>query len=115
MIGEQELIRQVQGLTITELRFCVERGWIEPSAGATGAGYLEIDVARVRLIRELRHDLAIDDEAIPLLLSLMDRVHGLRRELRVVTEAVAELPEPMRERVALAVQRRLGGEDASDQ
>ncbi len=111
MISEQELIRQVQGLTITELRFCVEHGWVSPSAGAAGTGYLEIDVARFRLIRELRHDLAIDDEAIPLLLSLMDRVHSLRRELRVITEAVAELPEPMREQVAIAVERRLGADD----
>lgn len=114
MISEQELIRQIQGLTITEFRLCIERGWVAPSAGSAGAGYLEIDVARVRLIRELRHDLAIDDEAIPLLLSLMDRVHSLRRELRVVAEAVADLPEPMRERVATTVERRLGAEDSSD-
>jgi chaperone modulatory protein CbpM len=114
MITEQELIRQVQGLTVTELRFCVEHGWVAPSAGATGSGFLEIDVARVRLIRELRHDLAIDDEAIPLLLSLMDRVHSLRRELRVVTEAVAELPEDMREQVATAVERRLGADPPED-
>ena len=114
MISEQELIQRIHGLTVTEFRFCVENGWVAPSAGSMGSGYLEIDVARVRLIRELRHDLAIDDEAIPLLLSLMDRVHGLRRELRVIMEAVAELPEPMRERVASAVERRLGAEDSGD-
>lgn len=112
MISERELIRQVQGLTVTELRFCIEHGWVSPSAGTAGAGYLEIDVARIRLIRELRHDLAIDDEAIPLLLSLMDRVHSLRRDLRIVTEAVAELPEPVRERVATAVERRLAAQDS---
>jgi chaperone modulatory protein CbpM len=114
MISEQELIRQVQGLTVTELRLCVERGWVAPSAGEAGAGYLEIDVARVRLIRELRHDLAIDDEAIPLLLSLMDRVHSLRHELRVLAEAVAELPAPMRDQVAAAVEARLSAANTED-
>jgi chaperone modulatory protein CbpM len=114
MISERDLIRRIEGLTVTELHYCIERGWVAPSAGAAGTGYLEIDVARVRLIRELRHDLALDDEVIPLLLSLMDRVHGLRRELRVLAEAVAELPEPMRERVAAAVEARLGGETSPD-
>lgn len=111
MISESELLRRIEGLTVTELRLCVERGWLRPSAATRGASYLEIDVARMRLIREMRHELEIDDEAIPLLLSLVDRVHSLRRELRLLAEAVGELPDEMRQRVADALARRL---DAAD-
>jgi chaperone modulatory protein CbpM len=39
-------------------------------------------MARAQLIQDLRRDLGVNDEAIPIILDLIDQVHGLRRLLR---------------------------------
>jgi chaperone modulatory protein CbpM len=60
------------------------------------------------MIIEFRRDLAIDDEAMPVVLDLIDRLHAARGHLRAVIEAVAALPESQRDMVL----RRLAGEIA---
>jgi chaperone modulatory protein CbpM len=65
---------------------------------------LDIDVARARLIRDLA-DIGVNDEGIPVILNLVDQMHGLRRALHEVLSAVraraetgpgAMLPRPSR-------------------
>ena len=51
------------------------------------------DVARVRLIAELRNDLGVNEDAIPVVLRLLDQVYGLRRALAELNEAIQTLPE----------------------
>ena len=70
-----------------ELAAWVSAGWVQPARQGSGWIYREIDLARVRLIQEIRHDFGIDDDALPLILSLIDQIYGLRRELRQVCAA----------------------------
>ena len=49
--------------------------------------------ARIRMILDFHRDLAIDDEAMPVVLDLLDRLHAARAQLRDVLLGVAELPE----------------------
>jgi chaperone modulatory protein CbpM len=56
-------------------------------------------VARVRLVRELRQEMALDDEAMLLVLNLLDRMHGVRAQLRRLADAVALQPEEVRRAV----------------
>ena len=74
----------------------IERRWVLPS-GPEGA-YLfdEADVARVRLIAELRRDLEVGEEAMPLVLRLLDQIYTLRRALNELQEAVKDLPDDAR-------------------
>jgi len=81
VISWDELVR-LCGCSHDELSRFVDEHWIEPE----GDGFVEVDVARVQLILELRRDLAIDDEAMPVVLSLLDQVYMLRRQLRAVCE-----------------------------
>jgi chaperone modulatory protein CbpM len=81
VISWDELVR-LSGCSHDELTCFVAENWVEPE----GDAFAEVDVARVRLILELRHDLAIDDEAMPLVLSLLDQVYALRRQLRAVCD-----------------------------
>ncbi len=46
----------------------------------------------------------INDEAVPVVLDLMDQIYGLRRELRRVLDIVDQPPEPERSRIREAVQ-----------
>ena len=44
----------------------------------------EIDVERVRLILDLRDAMAVNEEALPVVLSLLDQLYDLRRRLRAM-------------------------------
>jgi chaperone modulatory protein CbpM len=68
--------------------------------------FTEADRARLRMIVEFTHDLAIEEETMPVVLDLVDRLHAARAQLRTLADAVAELPQPHR----AAVLRRLTGE-----
>lgn len=64
----------------------IAAGWLRPGGDASGREFSDIDLARARLIAELRGDLGLNDEAIPVVLDLIDQVHGLRRLARALIE-----------------------------
>lgn len=49
-----------------------------------GPAFTEMDVARVGLILELRDELDLGEAALPVVLSLLDQLYALRRELAVL-------------------------------
>jgi chaperone modulatory protein CbpM len=59
----------------------IEAGWILPDQSSSSA-LSEIDLARARLIHDLKHGLGVNDEGIPVILDLVDQLHGLRRLMR---------------------------------
>jgi chaperone modulatory protein CbpM len=68
----------------------IEAGWLGPHCKS--GEFLDIDVARARLIRDLT-DIGVNDEGIPVILNLVDQLHGLRRALHEVLSAVRAQPE----------------------
>jgi chaperone modulatory protein CbpM len=104
MISFETVIGLVEGLEAEELRRWISEHWVRPESGTQGYLFAEVDVARVRLIRELRHELAIDEEAMPVVLQLLDQVYSLRRRLRVMIEAIDAQPEEIR----AALRARIG-------
>ena len=65
--------------------------------------FREVDIARVELILEIRHEFAIDDEAVPVVLDLLDQVYGLRRQLRRLCDALESQPDEVREAIRRAL------------
>jgi chaperone modulatory protein CbpM len=59
----------------------VEAGWLIPQQNAEGPRFSDVDLARARLIRDLQ-ELGVNDDSIPIVLALVDQVHGLRFALR---------------------------------
>jgi len=86
----------------TDLRRWVRQGWVSPARRGTRLQYDEIDVARVRLLAELRHDMAFDEETVPVLLAMIDRMHGMRRRLRTLARAIDREPDEVRLRIRAA-------------
>lgn len=103
---ETAVVTEIRRITLTELRLWVQEGWVRPAAGAAGPVFDEMDIARLRLVCDLRADLSLPDDAVSMLLSLIDQVHGLRRELRCLAEAVEAQPEPVRRAVIAAYRDR---------
>jgi chaperone modulatory protein CbpM len=92
MIALEALLRQVRGLDAVELGQWIEARWVRPERVASGYVFHEIDVARVHLIVELRHELLVDAEAMPVILNLLDQVYALRHRLKSVAAAIETLP-----------------------
>ena len=84
----------------TELTAWIERGWVQPEPeDADQWVFHDIDVARVQLIHDLRRDLEVSEESVPLVLSLLDQVYELRWRLRTVLHAIKAQPQPVQEAV----------------
>jgi len=104
-ITEDQVLLRVRYITANRLRAWVERGWVTPLKGEAGDEYDEIDVARIDLIRQLRDDLAIEPDTVPVLLSMMDQVYSLRRELRCVMRAIDSQPENVRTVIVTEIEK----------
>jgi chaperone modulatory protein CbpM len=89
----------------TELSIWIERGWVQPEEADAGWEFREIDVARVRLIRDLRHDMDVGEDAVPMVLSLLDQIYDLRGTLRDLLRVVQQQPEPVRTTLLAALRR----------
>ncbi len=88
-----------------DLVLWVERRWVLPVQQDGDLVFSEADIARVQMILDLRRDLGIDDEAMPVVLDLLDKLYGVRRQMRELLSAVGELPEAQRD----MLMRRIGG------
>jgi len=87
----------------TSLETWVTAGWLVPRRDQEAADFSEADLARACLIRDLQHDMGVNEEAVPIILDLIDQVHGLRRMLRHVATAVCVQPDDMRGRIAAEI------------
>ena len=88
----------------------VESECVRPEGEGGGYQFRQIDVARLRLIRELDLDLAVDRDAIPVVMGLLDQLYDLRRRVRALTEALAAEDEAVRRKVLARYRARLAGD-----
>jgi chaperone modulatory protein CbpM len=66
----------------------IEAGWLMPRHNGKGSSFTEIDLARAHLIRDLQV-MGVNEEAMPIILDLVDQMHGLRRTVRALLSEVA--------------------------
>jgi chaperone modulatory protein CbpM len=85
MIDRQQFLARAH-LEIETLEVWIREEWLIPQRSEAGEHFSDADVARARLINDLRHDIGVNDEAIPVVLNLIDQIHGLRRTLRALLE-----------------------------
>jgi chaperone modulatory protein CbpM len=114
MIALEELLDRFAGLDRRELTRWVENRWILPERRGTTWIFHEIDVARVELIIEVRREFAIDDEAVALMLGLLDQVYDLRRQLGRLCDALAAQPPEIQAAVKRALPRPLDEADQTE-
>jgi len=88
-----------------ELGGWIARGWVRPETGEAGWEFTAIDVARVRLIHDLRRQMDVAEDTLPLVLSLLDQVYDLRVRLRDVLSAVECQPPEVRALLGAALER----------
>ena len=63
----------------------IAAGWLLPQAFEESR-LSEIDLARAHLIHDLQSTFGVNDEGIPLILDLIDQLHGVRQAMRELLE-----------------------------
>lgn len=83
----------------------IEQRWVLPVEEEGEMLFDDIDRARIQLIVELRRDLEVNEEAIPVVLRLLDQVYGLRRTLDELRQAIMSLSEDARAELEAQLKR----------
>lgn len=81
-----------------ELLHWVEEGWLVPERRDPDGEptFSDLDIARAQLIRDLRYDLAVEEDTMPLVLSLLDQLYHLRHQVDRLADAIQTQPAAVR-------------------
>ena len=104
MLTERDVVQRVQHLTVTRLRVWVAQGWIKP-ADRAAQSYSEADLARAALICDLEDELGFAEDDVPVLLNLIDQIHGLRSQLTGFLDFKDAVPTEIRTVVKMRITR----------
>ena len=74
----------------------IAREWVLPSRENEAWLFTEADVARIEMICDLTREMELNDDAVDVVLPLIDQLYGLRTSLRRIADAIGALPEPVR-------------------
>jgi chaperone modulatory protein CbpM len=104
MIGIETILLEFRQLSPAEFNRWIAQAWIRPRGAPGSYSFDEIDVARIRLILELRETMEVNDAALPTVLSLLDQLYDMRRRMRHLNQALAStMPEEVRARLLEAM------------
>ena len=106
MIGLDDLIARFSGLERAELTRWVENRWVLPDEAGGRWVFREVDIARVDLILQIRHEYAVGDDAMEVVLGLLDQVYSLRRHLTRLADALAAQPPEVQTAIKRALAER---------
>ena len=104
LITFEEVVSEVE-ISGAELTIWIEQNWVLPDEKEGNFFFDSTDVARVRLITELRRDMGVNEEAMPVVLRLLDQVYSLRHALANLTAAIKGLPEDARGQLESALRK----------
>ncbi len=94
------------GVERTVIVSWIEQHWVLPAA--SGGDYLfeEVDLARLKLINELLGELQVGEEAIPIVLNLLDQLYEVRAALDQLQTVIAGCSDAVRDEIEARVARR---------
>lgn len=107
---EEDVLVRVDPLTRTQLTRFVQARVVAPAHNGQQTLFRRSDLARLELLCELTETFEMRDDALDLVMSLVDQLHGVRAELRAVMEAVEAEPEEVRARVVETLWSRRAGD-----
>jgi chaperone modulatory protein CbpM len=106
---ERTVVARIDRLTLRDLRLWVREGWVRPAESASGPVFDDLDLARLRLLCDLRKDMGLPMDVVPTVLGLIDQLHRTRRDLHRLAAAIDDQPDDIRRAIRAALQRRIAG------
>jgi len=100
ILTEAETLAAVARLDGARLARFVRTQVIRPMATAEGGvAYRQMDVARIELLCDLCDDFGLEDEALQIIMGLLDQLHGTRGDLAALMRALGAEPPEVRARI----------------
>lgn len=98
-----ETLAIVEELDADQLDRYIRAGVVAPVQSESGPLFRELDLARLNLLVDLTEGYHLEEDALGLVMSLVDQLHGLRGDMRAILDAVAREPEETRMRLRTAI------------
>ena len=74
-------VSRLTGLNEEQIVRWIEKEWVTPPESS----HLDTeDVARLQMIQDLIYELGANDDAVPIILHLVDQLYGAREEIRLI-------------------------------
>lgn len=108
MMRFDDLLAAVEALHREDLQRWVDQAWVSPLSEGGTLHFSDMECARVRLICTMRYDWEVEEETMPVVLSLLDQLYETRRELNALAAAVAGQNADVRNAILRAVQAGAG-------
>jgi chaperone modulatory protein CbpM len=101
--SEEQVIATVHRVTRAHLVAFARAEVIRPVQSERGPVYRPIDIARIELLCDLAEEFDLRDDALALVMALIDQVHEARLLRRTLTAAILRETPEVRDRLALAL------------
>ncbi|MBM2293661.1 hypothetical protein JQX09_16640 [Sulfitobacter pseudonitzschiae] len=102
-----QVIARVTSLTAERLSHFERLRIVTPVTTPDGPRYRTLDIRRITLLCELTDDFEVNEDALVIIMSLLDQLHGAHSKLEQVMQAIGAEPSETK----LRLSRRLAGED----
>jgi chaperone modulatory protein CbpM len=109
LYSEDDVVASVTRLTRKQLVSFVQARVVTPKHSVKGPVYHQMDIVRLELLCELSEQFDLQDEALGVVISLIDQLHGVRGELRTVVDAIASEPDDVQDRIRHSVRLSRSG------
>ncbi len=107
--SKSQTVTAVSRLSVTLLRRFVAADCVRPTEDDGEVQFTEADLARIELLLDLSETYDFDEDALSLVMGLIEQLHGMRREIRALGRAIDEEHEDARARLRAAYARHRAG------
>lgn len=96
----EQVINQVASLTAERLSHFERLQIVTPVSTSEGPRYHMLDVRRITLLCELTDDFEVNEDALVIIMSLLDQLHGAHSRLEQVAQAIEAEPSEIKLRLS---------------
>lgn len=94
-----QTISAVSRLSQPQLVAFLDADLVRPTLSAEGPVFCAPDLARLELLCDLSDQFNLDDDALGVVIGLIDQLHDTRRHLHAMAQAIEAEPQDLRARV----------------
>jgi len=96
----EQVIDTVASLTAERLSYFERLRVVTPVTTSDGPRYRLLDVRRITLLCELTDDFEVNEDALVIIMSLLDQLHGAHSSLEQVMKAISAEPADIKVRLS---------------
>lgn len=109
MMAVDDLLATISALQRSDLERWISEELVAPQQNGGSLMFSDMECARIRLICTLTYELDVDDNALPVVLSLLDQLYDTRQRLLSLTRAIKTQDETVQLAIAAATSQQQSG------